>query len=202
MTLDPEYALPHSVLGGSFVSPSVYGMLPAHQAMPLGRAEYQKALEIDPMLPEALVGLAAISMLYDYNWKEAERLFEMAMTRGPLPGGARMRYGHYLFCIGRPEAAIKESESAVQGDPLNLQLRSFSRFALMVADRDADAASECRRILELDANYHLGHFYLSLAYVQLGKIEEALASAEKRIPGALGAGSRWIRCRAAQAHWR
>ncbi|HYL36061.1 MAG TPA: protein kinase [Bryobacteraceae bacterium] len=179
IAIDPEYALPHSVLGGCFVSPAIYGMLPAHQAMPLARAEYQKALEIDPMLPEALVGLAAISMLYDYNWKEAERLFGMAMTRGPLPVGARMRYGHYLFCTGRPEAALKEHETAVQGDPLNLQLRSILALARMIAGRDADAAGECRRILELDENYHLGHFYLSLALLQLGKIEEALASAEK-----------------------
>jgi hypothetical protein len=76
-------------------------------------------------IPEALVGLAVISVLYDYNWKEAERLFGMAMTRGPLSGGARMRYGHYLYCTGRPEAALREHEPAVQGDPLNLMLRSI-----------------------------------------------------------------------------
>ncbi len=177
--LDPQYALPHSVLGGTFVSPSVYGMIPAHEAMPLARTEYQKALEIDPMLPEALVGMAAICMFYDYDWKEAGRLFEMATKRGPLPGGARMRYGQYLFCIGRLDAAIKESENAMQGDPLNLQLRSLLAFALMAAGRHADAASECRRVLELDPNYRLGQFCLSLAYAQLGKIEEALAFAEK-----------------------
>ena len=179
IAIDPEYALPHSVLGGCFVSPAVYGMLPAHEAMPLARAEYQRALEIDPMLPEALVGLAAISMLYDYNWKEAERFFGMAMTRGPLSGGARMRYGHFLFCTGRPEDAMREQEGAVQGDPLNLQLRSILTLALMIAGRAGDAASECRRILELDENYHLGHLYLSLAHMQLGEIEEALNSAEK-----------------------
>jgi len=179
IAIDPGYALPHSVLGGCFVSPAIYGMIPAHQAMPLARAEYQKALEIDPMLPEALVGLAAICMVYDYNWKEAERLFEMAMRRGPLPGGARMRYGHYLYCTGRREAARKEQESAVQGDPLNLQLRSILALGLMANGRDRDAARECRRVLELDENFHPGHFYLSLAFVQQGKIEEALASAEK-----------------------
>jgi TolB-like protein/Tfp pilus assembly protein PilF/predicted Ser/Thr protein kinase len=178
IAIDPGYALPHSVLGGCFLSPAVYGMLPAHQAMPLARAEYQKALEIDPMLPEALVGLAAISMLYDYDWNEAKRLFEMAMRRGPLPGGARMRYGHYLFCTGRTEDAMRESESAVQGDPLNLQLRSILALEMMIAGRAADAAGECRRILELDENYYLGHFYLSLAYGQLGQIEKALVSAE------------------------
>jgi len=179
IAIDSGYALPHSVLGGSFVSPAIYGMLPAHQAMPLARAAYQKALQIDPMLPEALVGLAAISMLYDYNWKEAERFFGMAMTRGPLSGGARMRYGHFLFCTGRPEAAMREQEGAMQGDPLNLQLRSILALALMIAGRAGDAASECRRILELDEDYHLGHLYLSLAYLQLGEVEEALDSAER-----------------------
>ena len=179
IAIDPEYALPHSVLGGCYVSPAVYGMLPARQAIPLARAEYQKALEIDPMLPEALVGLAAISMIYDYDWNEAERFFGMAMRRGPLPGGARMRYGHYLFCTGRPEAAMQEHECAVQGDPLNLQLRSILALALMITGRDADAARECRNILELDEDYHLAHLYLSLAYLQLGQIEKALASAEK-----------------------
>ena len=74
---------------------------------------------------------------------------------------------------------MKEHESAVQGDPLNLQLRSILALAMMAHGRYADAARECQRILELDENYHLGHFYLSLALVQLGKIEEALASAEK-----------------------
>jgi len=60
-----------------------------------------------------------------------------------------------------------------------LQLRSILAVALMIRGRDADAVSECRRILELDGNYHLAHFYLSLAYVQLGQIVAALDSAEK-----------------------
>ena len=179
ISLDPHYALPHSVLGGSFVSPAVYGMIPAHEAMPLARAEYQKALAIDPSLPEALVGLAAISMFYDYDWQAAGQLFEKARSRGPLPGGARMRYGQYLFCIGQRDAALHESESAMQGDPLNLQLRSLLSFALMAGGKDADALSECRRILELNPNYHLGLFCQSLAYLQLGQINAALVSAEK-----------------------
>ena len=179
IAIDPGYALPHSVMGGSFVTPAVFGMLPAHQAMPPARAAYQKALEIDPALPEALVGLASISMLYDYNWKEAGRLFEMAMARGPLPASARARYCHYLFFTGRPEAAMKEIAGAVQADPLNLTFRSMLAWALMITGRDVEAASECRHILELDEKNNLGHFYLSLISVQRGEIREALASAEK-----------------------
>jgi serine/threonine-protein kinase len=179
IAVDAEYALPHSVLGGSYVTPAIYGMIPAHRAMPLARAAYQKALEIDPMLPEALVGLAAISMFYDYNWKEAERYFEMAMIRGPLSGGARVRYGHYLFLTGRQEAAVREQESAVQGDPLNATLRFMLSLSLMASGRHAEAVSECWRILELDEAFHLAHFNLSLIWLEQGNIEEALRAAEK-----------------------
>src|SRR5262249_8395985 len=166
IAIDPEYALPHSVLGGSFVTPAVFGILPAHQAMPLARAAHKKALEIDPMLPEALAGLASVAILYDFDYEEAGRLFELARARGPLPGGARARYGHYLLFIGQAEAALKEHESAVQEDPLNLMLRSILAFALMAVGRHADAATECRRILELNENFQPGHFYLSLSYLE------------------------------------
>jgi len=42
IAIDPGYALPHSVLDGSFVTPAIYGMLPAHQAIRWQRARYQK----------------------------------------------------------------------------------------------------------------------------------------------------------------
>jgi serine/threonine-protein kinase len=179
IALDPAYALPHSVLGGSFVSPAIFGIIPAHEAMPQACAAYQKALEIDPMLPEALVGLASISMYYDYNWKEAERLFGMALSRGPLPRGARPRYGQYLFYTARREAAMTEHELAVQGDPLNLQLRTVLASAYLIAGRYAEAASACRSVLEIDESYHVAHFNLSNICFARGDLAGALASAER-----------------------
>ncbi len=80
-----------------------------------------------------------------------------------------------LFFRGQAEAALKEHESSLQDDPLNLMLRSILAFALMVVGRHADAATECRRILELNENYHPGHFYLSLSYLERGDIQAALA---------------------------
>jgi Tfp pilus assembly protein PilF len=147
--------------------------------MPLARAAHKKALEIDPMLQEALAGLASVTILYDFNWKEAGRLFELAMSRGPLPGGARARYGHYLLFTGQPDAALREHEVAVQEDPLNLMLRSILASVLLMVERPADAATECRRILELNENFQPAHFYLSLSYLERGDIQSALASAEK-----------------------
>ena len=102
----------------------------------------------------------------------------MARARGPLPGGAREVWSLSSF-HWRGRAALKEHESAVQEDPLNLMLRSILAFALMAVGRHADAATECRRILELNENFQPGHFYLSLSYLERGNIQAALAPAEK-----------------------
>jgi eukaryotic-like serine/threonine-protein kinase len=179
IAIDPGYALPHSVLGGCYVSPAVYGMIAAHDAMPQARAAYGRALAIEPTLPEALVGMAAICMFYDYDWPMAARHFDAAKARGPLHGGARVRYGHYLLCTGQTDTAVQEHEGAVEGDPLNLQLRSLLGVALMAANRHADAASQFRRVLDLNDNFHLAQLYLSQACVQLGELDNALAHAER-----------------------
>jgi serine/threonine-protein kinase len=177
--IDPKYALPHSVLGGSWASPAFYGMIPVEEAMPKARAAYQKALEIDPTLPEALVGLASISSTYDNDWKEAERFLGLAMKDGAMPRAVAIRYGHFLCWTGRPDAAVKELEGALQDDPLNNTLRTSLSVFLMAAGRYVEAVSGCRHVLELDPNFPMGHFYLSVVYWQLGQIQEALASAER-----------------------
>ena len=129
----------------------------------------------------------------------------MATKRGQLPGGSRTRYGQDLFCIGRPDVAIKESESAMQGDPLNLQLRSLLAFALMAADRTCGRRQRVPpRPRTRPQRSPRSILSQPCSHPQLGKDRRSPAAfAEERVPQcALGAGNRWIRCRTAQAHGR
>ena len=179
IALDPGYALPYSELGGYFGTLAYYGMLPAHEAMPLAREAVQKALDIDSSLPEALAVLGRWTALYDYNWKDAERLFGQAMAREPVPPRVHQLYAVYLLFIDRPERAVEELERALQEDPLNLYFRSTLAWSLLMGDREADAATESRRSLELDENYYMAYFTLSFIHSQQGNLEAALTFAEK-----------------------
>lgn len=190
IALDPGYALPHCELGMYFCNAAVYHMQTAHESMPLARAAIKRALEIDPTLPEALGGLGIVTAVYDYDWKEAERLFTQALAQEAVSPDVRLSAGSYLFQAGRTREAIAQLERAVQDDPLNLICRTVLAFCLMV-DRQADAERELRRVLELDPSFYLAHHFLDLLHFQRGNLEEALASAERAFSLAPWVG--WVR---------
>jgi|SRR5579862_887365 len=190
IALDPGYALPHNALGAYFSNAAIYHMLPADESMPLAGIAIKAALEIDPSLPEALASLGFIAAVYDYDWKEAERLFRQALAREAVSPDVRLSAGMYLFQAGRTREAIEHLERAVQDDPLNLTCRTVLAFCLMV-DREADAERELRRVLDLDPSYYLAHHFWDMLHFQRGNLPEALASAERAFSLAPWVG--WVR---------
>ena len=181
IALDPRFALAHVGLAEYLLFLAAgAGLLPAHDAMPLIRASARKALEIDPLLPEAHAMLGVLAGVYDYNWKEAERLFRLAMARDPVSPDVRDWYSYfYLLSTGRPEDAIQELEWALQEDPLNLTFRVILAYALLRAHRYEDAATQLSRILELDERFWQTYLILTLVHAWQGKFVEALPIAEK-----------------------
>jgi eukaryotic-like serine/threonine-protein kinase len=181
ISLDSGFSLPHSELGFQFVVSPILGVMPAHEATPLARTEVRKALDIDPAQPEALSVLGYIAAFYDYDWAEAGRLFSLAAAYGPISPMARSCYARYLGALGRPAESIVEYEATLSDDPLNLFFRANLASGLLAAGRPADAADECRRILELAENYHSAWLLLSIASFQQGDSEEALPAARKAV---------------------
>src|SRR5262245_13552050 len=119
IALDPGFALAHSMFGFHFAQLANYGLLPAHEAMPLVRSEARKALAIDPSLPEGHATLGLVAGLYDYDWQEAARRFELAMAADPVPSQGRRYYAlYYLLPVGRAEEAVEECALALREDPL------------------------------------------------------------------------------------
>ena len=194
IALDPQFALAHSELSVYFFTVAIVGLRPAHEAMPLARTEGQKALDIDSSLPEAHAMLGVVAGLYDYNWEEAERRFRLAMSRDPTPPLARWLYAQfYLVSIGRLDDAIDELKRALKEDPLSLPGRLHLGQCLNLAGRYTEAEVEIRQVLELDENSFLAWNALAGNRVVQGKLEEALAFAEKAYslapwqPGTIGA---------------
>jgi serine/threonine-protein kinase len=180
IALDPGYALPLAEFGMFFFNLATFGMLPAHEAMPQARASARRALACDPSLPEAHTVLGMVAGEYDYDWKEAERRFHLAMAREPVAPSVRQQYGiAHLYFIGRPADAAKEIERALEDDPLNPLWRQALGFCLMAAGKEAEATTELRRILDLDENYHLAYSHLAVIETSCGRPAEALTLIEK-----------------------
>ena len=105
----------------------------------------------------------------------AHRLHELVTS---YPEAARPR-----FLLGRMAAeqdALEEARSWMQAglelDPLNTAGRFLLALVLYRSGLDAEAAEELRRLLFLEGEFALGHYYLGLVAQRKGDLETAIRS--------------------------
>jgi serine/threonine protein kinase len=180
ITLDSQFALPYSLLGGCYTMLANLGFKPAHEAMPLARAAEERALRVDPALPEAHALLGVCAGNFGHDWIRAEREWRLAMTHEPMSRDVRFWYGnHYLLPIGRVAEAVETMARALEEDPLNLLYRHIYARGLRHLGRLDDAAAELRGILDIDPDFPWALETLGAVYAQQGKFEKALAITER-----------------------
>jgi len=178
--LDPEFALPHMLLGGHYSMLAHLGLRPAREVIPLAQAAEEEALRLDPSLPEAHALLGVWAGTFSYDWNEAERQWRLAMAREPVSRDIRFWYGnHYLLPIGRPVEAVDAMAWGLEGDPLNLLYRHHWARGLRNAGRLEDAEAELREVLGFDENFPPALDTLGAICAQQGRFEEALALTER-----------------------
>jgi serine/threonine-protein kinase len=180
IALEPKFALAHCEYGIYFLSLTLAGVLPANQAFPIVRSQAQKALELDPFLPEGEAMLGVVAALLENDWKEAERRFRLAIARDPVPVNVRFQYAlSYLLRAGRPVEALQQIELGLQEDPLNLLLRINRAGCLAAAGRDEEAAAGYREALELNPGIVGALGPLAAYHASRGEFDQALVLCEK-----------------------
>ena len=157
LALDPEFALPYVGLADYHFALAAVGASPSHEAMPRARELAQRALEIDPDLPEAHAMLGIVAGHYDYDWIEAERRFRLAVTREPLSPHLRQWYGtFFLFAIGRADEACLQLSRVIAEDPLCQMWRLMRANLLPSVGLEHEALDDARKAVELDPDFWLG----------------------------------------------
>ena len=187
--LDPNYALAYSGISEAygFLASSTGGWSP-HEAYPKAKAAALKALELDDTLGEAHCSLGFSLLLYDWDFRAAEREFKKAVRLSPNYPNAHDGYGFYLKAVGRHEESIEKCKLVQQLDPLSPFAHVSLGYAYYFARDYERAIEECRKALEMDKNSTFAYRNLGLAYLQQGKYEkaiEALSNAVKFSQGGL-----------------
>ncbi len=179
ISLDPKFALAHCEYGIYFVLTIVLGLMTAKEGYSMVRSQARKALDLDPSLPEGYAMLGTVAAFLEFDWKEAERCFRVAMAHDPVPITVRLYYSFYLLLIGQPAEAFHQTEFGMQEDPLSVLLRINRASYLVAAGRDEDAAEEYRAILELNPSMVLALFNMASRSVSLGELDQALRLCEE-----------------------
>jgi serine/threonine-protein kinase len=177
IALDAEFALAHvgyadHLLVAGSTSGSTWQLTSA-------REELKKALDLDPALPEANALMGAIVGNCDYDWKEAERRFQLALAHEPVPLYVHHLHAlFYLLPMGRLEEAIEEHRRALQEDPLNVGRRYYYAACLVAAGKLSESESALRQVLEIDPRFVVSRAFLAFLLVRRGELAEALELTE------------------------
>jgi len=179
IALDPRFALPHAALAEMFHIVASGKGPEAQAAAARIRPSVERAVALDPALPEAHAWLGVIANMYDYNWAEGERQFRQAMAREPVTPVIRHMNAYFnLRFTGRAEEAIAEHHRAIEQDPLNMIIRVGLAVSLTSAERHAEASQVVDTLMELAPDFPAIYGLLA-RNVALAPLEQALAFAER-----------------------
>jgi tetratricopeptide (TPR) repeat protein len=142
------------------------------------REATERALSLEPNLPEALLARSEIQLNFDFDWKGAAETLRKALSLAPADPALRIAAANLETARDDMNRAIDLYRQAVALDPVNPRARSFLAFNLAVAGRFAEARAEFPRVVELNPAAPWAHAGLGLAFLIEGKFEEAAVAAQ------------------------
>jgi tetratricopeptide (TPR) repeat protein len=156
--------------------------MPTPPAAARARTAAERAAQLQPDSPDALVALGAAKAIFDWDWQGSERDMQHALDIHP--GSAQ---AHYLYAVvtlqphGRWTEALREMEIALRLDPVSpVLLRDYGMLHFM--RRDWKSAEEIyRRLGEVAPGFRGALYWKSRLAIEQGRLEEALALLQSRI---------------------
>jgi TolB-like protein len=145
---DSSFAPAYAGLANAYAWRSFQGFVDPVRADALDkmRAAAEKALELDPLLPEAHSALGA-AHARNAEWELAERSFRRAIEIDPNASTARQAYMTFvLWPLGRLDEAVQEARAAERNDPLSQRAHASLGGVLLAAGRYDEAASQCEQL--------------------------------------------------------
>jgi eukaryotic-like serine/threonine-protein kinase len=192
ITLDPDFALAHCGLALCCWGMCGENFMKGREAIEAMTSEGQRALALDPSLPEAhtVMAMAAAS---DYDWRAAERHFQIALSSGPVSPDVRYWYSlTYLCPLGKGAETLRQMDQALIDDPLSVLFRAARGMLYLGAGNEERGAAELRQALELDGHFFIAHLWLCALAVKHGRFDEALARAEQAYAVAPSTAIGWL----------
>jgi DNA-binding winged helix-turn-helix (wHTH) protein/TolB-like protein/tetratricopeptide (TPR) repeat protein len=137
-------------------------------------AAVEKALALDPDLPEAHSVRCFNKFRFEYDFAGAESACKRALELDPNSPLAHKLYSNFLYSRGRFDEAISEIKKAIDLQPVSYDNQQTYALALYFARRYADSEAQWKQLIPLNPNHNLIYRQLVKSLAQQGKEAEAL----------------------------
>ena len=173
--LDPDFALGHSGLADAYmILPEYDAIIDLDIVKEKSVAAVNRALELDPNIPEVLASMAWNLTIHEYKWDEAEKVMRRALEIEPNNTNALHWMSHILSWQGRVEEGLRYAERAVEVDPLSSLMGMNLSYILVDNGRFDEAFKLAYEVFERDPNLSEAMGNLWLALLRGGRVEEAV----------------------------
>jgi TolB-like protein/Flp pilus assembly protein TadD len=178
--LDSTYALAYAGLADTYLTLYSWNWMPWADAYPQADRTLRRALELDPLLPEAHASRAVLlEQQLDRAGAEAEYLRAIELAPGYAP--AHHWYALMLANLGRFDEARAEILAAAELDPLAPIIGTNVGQAFFLA-RDYDAAiAQLEATIESEPAFQYAWVLLGRAYAEVGRNTEAVAALRRAV---------------------
>jgi TolB-like protein/Tfp pilus assembly protein PilF len=177
--LDPSYALAYAGLADAYAFlASSTGEQPPAEFYPKAERAALRALDLDDTLAEAHTSLGFFRLLYEWDFRGAEREFKRAIALNPNYANAHDGHSFYLKATGQHERAVAACRRAQKLDPLSTFALVSLAWAFYFARDYERAAAQNLKALEMEPRFTFARWNLGLARAQQGRLGEAVEALE------------------------
>jgi TolB-like protein len=178
--LDPSYAEAYTGLAEAHLILHSWDQIPFEEAEPVVVRSLDRALELNPRLPEA----HNVRALYLRNLgriDDSEEEWKTALDLAPGLANAHHWYGIMLWELGRFEESQRQMRQALALDPMSRIINTNVGLGLYMA-RDYEAAIErYRQALERFPDWDYTLYLLARAYSLDGRHDEAIETMSRAV---------------------
>jgi TolB-like protein/tetratricopeptide (TPR) repeat protein len=178
---DAGYALAFAGLADAYAFIGIYAVQRPRLALAQAIAAAERALALDPALPEAHTSLAFIKMGNDWDLAGAAQEFARALELDPQLAVTRIYYSWLLVLQGDAASAMVQVRAAQETEPLSPLVNAGAGHTLYLARRYDEAIAACEKSLEIDPNFILGTHVIGMCRALQGRLAEAVDFGERAV---------------------
>jgi TolB-like protein/Flp pilus assembly protein TadD len=193
---DPTFVLPYAGISICYLYLGVLRFMEEEKSNQLASEFSQKAIQLEPNLPEAMV-VHALSTFWISRWnlKKAEQFIGSALRNAPGSAEIRLFHGMFTLMSGNVHDALIEILLANKLDPLNPNILSRLAYTYLCL-KEYEEAHACFRMAHNTAPFAMYiNYIIAWSYLlqeQYDKAESALQDVDEEkdvyqsTPGTLG----------------
>ena len=171
---DPRLAQGYAGLADTYLLLGRNGHVLPKFAYPKAIENAQKAIALDPRLPDPHTALGAILQEYEWKWDEAGNEFQRAIALNPSYATGRSWYALYLGHLGRFEEALDEIRLAQKLDPLSPRIHCVASEEYLFARMYDKCIEAAERALEINPNFGGAYGYRAYPLVEKKMYDKAI----------------------------